>query len=79
MYLLGSFGHDRRQLQVVNRYDSCCFAGVKWQTYADVIRECSRALGAGEWDLYMDESHAGHIISPVTRARILSELGGTSL
>jgi hypothetical protein len=35
LYILGSHGANRKQLQIINQYDSCCFAGTKWETYKD--------------------------------------------
>src|SRR5262249_31490905 len=35
LYILGSYGPGRGQLQVLNQYDSCCFAGVRFRTYED--------------------------------------------
>ena len=33
-----------------------------------------RDLGAGEFDLFLDTSHRGHVISGVAMTRILEEL-----
>ena len=75
MYVLGSYGQNRKQLQIINQYDSCCFAGVKWQTYKDIVRERVHQLGSGEYDLFMDSSHREHLISDKAMSRILDELG----
>lgn len=74
MYVLGAFGVGRKQLQVINKYDPCCFNGLKWQTYKDSVIQHVNDLGSGSWDLFLDDSHKGHIISPVTMDRILCEL-----
>lgn len=75
LYILGSYGFDRKQLQVINQYDSCCFSGTKWRTYEGIVREHVHELGAGEFDLFLDSSHKGHVISEATMKRILDELG----
>ncbi len=75
LYVLGSHGRNRKQLQIINKYDSCCFAGVKWQTYKDIVSTHVHQLGAGEYDLFLDDSHQGHLISSVAMSRILDELG----
>ena len=31
LYILGSSGKGRAQLQIINKYDPCCFGGIKWQ------------------------------------------------
>ncbi|MEN8188140.1 MAG: glycosyl hydrolase family 28 protein, partial [Bacteroidota bacterium] len=33
LYVLGAYGDSRKQVQVVNKYDACCFGGTKWKTY----------------------------------------------
>ncbi len=71
IYILGAFGKNRCQLQVLNKYDSCCFAGIKWQTYVDVVKTRVGDLGQGKWDLYVDDSHDGHKISVATRDKII--------
>lgn len=75
LYMLGSHGKHRKQLQVINKYDSCCFGGTKWQTYKDIVRSRINELGAGEFDLFLDDSHQGHLISNVAMSRILDEIG----
>lgn len=75
LYILGSVGIDRKQLQVINQFDPCCFPGKKWETYKDVVRERVRRLGSGEFDLFLDDSHKEHTVSDVTMTRILEELG----
>ena len=74
LYVLGSHGENRKQIQIINQFDSCCFAGVKWQTYKDIVRKRVHQLGSGEYDLFMDSSHQEHLISDMTMIRILDEL-----
>ena len=74
LYILGAYGTNRKQLQIINKYDSCCFAGVKWETYKDVVETRTRQLGEGEYGLFLDDSHEGHLISPLAMNRILTEL-----
>lgn len=75
LYVLGSHGKNRKQLQIINKYDSCCFAGMKWKTYKDIVRTYVHQLGDGEYDLFLDDSHQDHIISDIAMSRILDELG----
>lgn len=74
MYVLGSAGTGRKQLQILNRFDPCCFSGTRWVSYRDVVSERVRALGPGVFDVMMDETHRRHWISDAARARIISEL-----
>ncbi len=75
LYILGAQGENRKQLQIINKYDSCCFAGTKWKTYKDVVKSIVRNLGdGGEFDLLLDISHQEHKISTFAMNRIISIL-----
>ena len=74
LYILGASGTNRKQLQILNQFDSCCFAGIKWETYKDIIITRVQNLGAGEFDLYLDDSHDQHMISDPVMSVILAEL-----
>lgn len=73
MYVMAAEGEGRRQLQVLNQYDGCCFSGTGWQTYADAVKQAAQGLGAG-WDLFVDTSHADHRISNVALERIFADI-----
>jgi len=63
LYVLGAFGKGRAQIQLLNQYDSCCFAGIKYRTYEHTMREVMRSLGEGKFDIFLDDSHKDHMIS----------------
>lgn len=63
LYVLGSSGTGRRQRQVLNKYDTCCFAGVRYPTYEKHVRAAVAATGKGSFDVYLDASHRSHLIS----------------
>ena len=71
LYILGSFGQGRKQVQVINQYDPSCFGGIKWQTYKDAVRQHVEHLGAGEYDLFLDDSEREHTITYITVDHIL--------
>ena len=75
LYILGSYGENRKQMQVINQFDSCCFAGIKWETYKDIVSARVNQLGTGEYDLFLDDSHYRHMVSGVAMNRILDEIG----
>lgn len=56
-------GPSRRQVQVVNFEDSCCFNGPVYQTYSDRLTKKVAGIGGGSWDVYVDRSHKDHMIS----------------
>jgi hypothetical protein len=74
LYILGAYGKQRKQLQILNQFDNCCFAGIRWKTYKDVVRSHIQHLGAGAFDIYMDSSHKKHMISPLAINLIIDEI-----
>lgn len=73
LYVMGSVGPRRKQLQILNRYDSCCFGGIKYRTYEQAVTNRAAALG-GDFQVFLDETHTGHLISPTAIQRILEDL-----
>lgn len=76
LYVMGATGEGRRQLQVLNKYDPCCFATTKSETYQDDVRERVASLGPGEYQLLLDDSHAAHMISDLAMTHILAWIKG---
>ena len=48
LYVLGSHGEGRRQIQILNRYDDCCFAGTRSRLYEEAVREGYRFYSYGD-------------------------------
>lgn len=74
MYILGAYGKGRKQLQIINKYDPCCFAGFKWKAYKDKVMARLQSLGQGEWNLLLDSNNREHKISDFALDRILDEI-----
>ncbi len=55
MYVLAA-SSGRRQMQVLNQYDTCCWAGVNARSYERPISEKAATLG-GEYSLYIDPNY----------------------
>ncbi len=64
-----SVDRGRRQVQVINVHDPCCFGGNAYLSYADFVEE--RAPG---WSVWVDSTHEEHQISPAARRMIRSLL-----
>ncbi len=64
LYVLGASGERRRQIQVLNRYDSCCFGGLRYREYEERIQRALQVIGEGQFRVVLDESHKDHLISP---------------
>jgi hypothetical protein len=72
LYAMGATGYSRRgQLQILNRFDACCFMGVGHRSYVPVVKQRVAVIGAGTWDLHEDATHNLHQISPFSLQVIL--------
>lgn len=76
IYALGGYGPGRRQIQVLNFKDTCCFHGDLFETYDDFVSGLVSKLGLGAWDLHSDTTHDKHMVSAdVLDSVILPALG----
>jgi hypothetical protein len=71
LYVLGGAGQGRAQVQVLNRFDTCCFAGVVYRGYENRVRAVARSLG-GSFDAYLDATHKSHLISTHTLETVVA-------
>jgi hypothetical protein len=68
LYVLGSTADagssvKRHQIQIINRYDPCCWAGTKAEnTYAEELETFIAAMG-GNYSMTIDATHLQHLIS----------------
>jgi hypothetical protein len=74
LYVMGAVGPRRGQLQILNRFDSCCFHGVGARSYAPVVSHRVALIGQGTWDLLEDATHNTHQVSPYALEVILWDL-----
>ena len=89
LYILGTLGAGRRQVQVVSRHDDCCFGQAQHDEkatglpYAEAMREFEgrvraalTGIGPGSFKVEIDETAPSHMISHYTIEKvILRELG----
>jgi hypothetical protein len=71
LYILATFG--RRQLQIFNLEDACCFPGTYSSTYKGYIQGVAANLD-GSFDVLIDTTHQEHIISDYALNYILVDL-----
>ncbi len=76
LYVLGSTGEGRGQLQVLNRYDDRCFAGTRHELYEAAVSASVAALGPGRFSVLLDASHRAHAVSPAAIETILEDMEG---
>jgi len=74
LYIMASHGQNRRQLQILNEFDSCCFSGTGFKTYKDIIKKRVAQLGKGRYDIFLDSTHRQHQISPWALEIIFNDL-----
>jgi hypothetical protein len=73
LYILGSYGTGRKQLQVLNKYDTV-FPGVRHQTYEEHVKAKVSLLGKGAFEICLDDTHVEHKISEHALNVILNDL-----
>ena len=73
IFALGGIGPSgkRKQVQVINFDDSCCFNGPVYQTYSESLSKKVAEIGTGEWQVYVDRTHQSHLISTKTLDEVL--------
>jgi hypothetical protein len=71
---MGATGKNRRQIQILNEFDACCFSGTGYTTYEDLVTDRVIKLHEGSFDVFLDSSHEQHMISDVALELILKDL-----
>ena len=74
LYVMGSYGDDRKLIQIFNKYDTCCFDGELYQSYEDEVKRTVSNLQKGKFKIYLDDSHKEHKISENTLRIILKSM-----
>lgn len=74
LYVMATDGSGRRQLQVLNKYDGCCYSGMDWKTYADIVRNASKKMDGSGWDVFIDDTHADHKLSRHALNKIIDDI-----
>ncbi len=88
LHIMGSYGKGRRQIQVLNRRDDCCFGEpqhrgpVPWEQsvrgYESRVTIAMEALQSpGQYRLYIDEAATRHEISVNVQDNVISRELGT--
>ena len=63
LYVMSSYGEDRKFIQIFNKYDSCCFSGEFYKTYETEVKNTLSKLDSGHFDIFLDNTHKTHKIS----------------
>jgi len=71
LYILASVGYkNRAHLQILNKFDPCCYAGERYKYYGKKLSSIVDNLKNGEFDIFVDDSHKSHIISKETLEKV---------
>ena len=73
-FVLGSWGEDRGQLQIFNRFDRCCFRNVKGLHYAPAVEAVVNKIGPGRFKVVLDETLADHKVSDFAIETIIKDM-----
>lgn len=74
LYILGSVGEHRKQLQIINKNDPCCFGGEAFKAYEAVVNERVRGLGDGSFAVFLDTENTRHSVSDGAMKVILNDI-----
>ena len=74
LYMMGSNGAGRKQFQILNQYDACCFGGVKYRSYEHILKSRIKKVGNSDYDIYLDSSHKEHKISEQALNVVMDDL-----
>ena len=74
LYIMSSYGDDRKFIQIFNKYDSCCFSGDLYTSYENEIKKSILQLNKGYFDIYLDDSHKSHKISELGLTIIINSM-----
>ena len=74
LYVMGSYGENRKQIHIFNKFDPCCFSGDLSKNYEDIIKDRLIILDKGQFDVEIDESNTKHSISKNTLTKIFVEI-----
>jgi len=74
LYIMSSYGDNRKFVQIFNKFDSCCFSGERAKIYSDEIQSTLSKLGKGEFEIHIDDTHKNHKISDHALEIILNDM-----
>ncbi len=75
LYVLASYGENRKHVQIFNKYDPCCFSGNLFKNYENQTEITVSQLGKGSFQIYLDDTHHEHKISENALDIIIKEIG----
>ena len=76
LYIMGSYGSERKLMLIYNEYDPCCFPGELYDRspFGDIIKLNLEKIGKGEFNIVIDQEQKEHIISKEIMLTIISSI-----
>ena len=74
LYLLGALENNRTQLQIINKFDNCCFDGEIPLLYTPSLQRVLERLSGGTFECFLDDSHSQHKISEQAYSRVFNAI-----
>jgi hypothetical protein len=74
LYIMSSYGENRKHIQFFNKNDPCCFSGNSFISYEEPVKNKISQLKNGNFQIYLDETHNEHKISKYVTDKILEQL-----
>ena len=75
LYILGSAGEGRKEIQVINQFDNVAAHGIKYRTYESIVSDRVHKLGmGGSFEVVLDTDNSNHSISEKVMEYILNDL-----
>ena len=71
LYALGALESGRTEVQVFNRFDQCCFGGVRYQTYSNSLINKINGIGGGQVAFRLDSTEYAHWLTDWTLYHVL--------
>ena len=70
LYTLASIGENRKQFQVYNEFDPCCYDGNSIKPYKNQIEEVINKYDNSQFEIIIDSDNKAHSISISTLQKI---------
>ena len=74
LYTMGAFRKNGIHLQITNKYDACCFYGLRSKLYENDVNSAVHSLGEGIFKVEIDTTHNKHQISRWAFSKIVNEV-----
>lgn len=73
-FVLAADGKNRRQVQIFNQYDRCCYANRRATLYEQAVQDAVESINGGDFSVVIDDTHPRHKISSWAMSFILDDL-----